>query len=80
MKKLALVLAAAVLLGGCTLGSKFMGRNDDAQKPTPMPSSTVTTGTDIDSMPDISTSTDAKSIESDLNATIILDEDFSNLD
>lgn len=83
MNKLILVLAAALLLGGCTIGSKMMGQSaTDMSSPTPTssPVSSTLPDSELDSIPSTTTSSDTSSIESDLNATVILEEDFSDLE
>jgi len=87
IKKLALIALSAVLLGGCTLSTALKTDNaaTDAQ-PTPTPATTMATptpmasqDTSLEAMPSTSTSTDVDSLESDINNTKVLDEDFSDL-
>ena len=82
-KLILLIIAAAVLLSGYSLGSKMMGNTTtDTSSPTPTASPVSSTLPDsgLDSMPSTTTSSDTSSIESDLNATVILEEDFSDLE
>lgn len=83
MNKLILILSAALLLGGCTLGAKKMENTPNTQAsptPTSSPMSSSVPDQDLDEMPKTTTGSDTKSIETDLNATVILEEDFSDLD
>ncbi len=85
MNKLILILAAALLLGGCTLGKNLMGQSarDESEPsvtPTTTPLASIMPDADLDQMPSTSTSSDQKSIETDLSSTVILDEDFSDLE
>lgn len=83
MNKPLLVLVAALLLGGCTLGANLQGKSaTDALSPTPTatPTATPPSDTELEKMTPTSTGTDASSIEADLSSTVILEEDFSDLD
>ena len=82
-KLILLIIAAAVLLSGYSLGSKMMGNSaTDTSSPTPISSPVGSTipDSELDSIPSTTTSSDSGSIESDLNATVILEEDFSDLE
>lgn len=85
IKKLALLGLSAVLLGGCTLGNALK-TGDAAQDSLPEATATATaapTATpdrEIESMPSTSPGNDEQSLETDINNTVILDEDFSDLD
>lgn len=81
LKKLAIISLSAVLLGGCTLGEVFKtdnaakdAKSDSVMTPSPTPDSS------LESMPATSASDDVTSLETDINATTILDEDFSDLE
>lgn len=80
MNKFILILTTAVLLGGCTLGSRITKKADINTTPNASPTSSVFPDSDLDSMPATTTNSDTSSIESDLNATVILEEDFSDLE
>ncbi len=83
MNKLILILAAALLLGGYIFGSRMMGdKATETSTPTPIssPLSSITPDSDLEAMPSTTTSFDASSIEQDLMTTVILDEDFSDLE
>jgi len=80
MNKFILILTTAILLGGCTLGSKMSKKSEINATPTASPTSSALPDSDLDSIPPTSSSSDSSSIESDLNATVILEEDFSNLE
>ena len=79
-KKIAIITLSAVLLGGCTL-TDFLkpgdaakdAKSDSVMTPSPTPDAV------IESMPSTSTSDDTSSLETDINSTAILDEDFSDL-
>lgn len=84
IKKLTIVTLASLLLGGCTLTEVFKPSEavKDSQPevvatatPTPMASPDP----NLDAIPKTSTSSDEKSLETDINNTVILDEDFSDL-
>ncbi|MFH2085647.1 MAG: hypothetical protein ABII21_02605 [bacterium] len=84
IKKLALLSISALLLSGCTLGNSLK-TSDAAQDSLPeavMTSPTPTTVPDpeLQEMPSTSTTTDETSLETDINNTKILDEDFSDLE
>lgn len=82
-KKLLIVGLSAILLGGCTLTDVF--KNNQAaedSKPissmTPSPSPSAI-DTELQAVPSTSTSSDVDSLETDINNTTILKEDFSDL-
>ncbi len=83
IKKFAIISISALLLGGCTLTDVF--KTDNAAKDvksevvataTPAPSSP---DTNLQAMPSTSSQSDVTSLETDINATTILEEDFSDL-
>ncbi len=80
-KKLALILLSAVLLGGCTLGSLL--KTDDAAKDTKpntlMPSPVSSSDPGLDAVPTPGSNNDISTLETDIKNTIILDEDFTDL-
>lgn len=87
-RKLSMLLGASLLLGGCTLGSLTSKPGDAATDAiattTPTPVAAVASASpvadpELDKMPATSQSTDIDSIESDLNNTNILNEDFSDI-
>lgn len=84
MNKALLILAAAVILGGCTLGAGMNKQSstdsDSVMSPEPTPQASQMPDTELETMPDTKTSTDQESIEADLKTTVILEEDFSDLE
>jgi hypothetical protein len=86
-RKLSLLLGASLLLGGCTLGSLTSKPGDAATdaiatttpSPVAVASASPVADPELDKMPATSQSTDIDSIESDLNNTNILNEDFSDI-
>ncbi len=80
MNKFILILTTAILLGGCTLGSQMTKKSEINTTLNSSPTSSVLPDSDLDSIPATTTSSDTSSIESDLNATVILEEDFSDLE
>ncbi|GAB4026180.1 MAG: hypothetical protein Fur0011_0920 [Candidatus Microgenomates bacterium] len=80
MNKFIIILTTAILLGGCTLGSKMTKKSEINSTPDASPTSSVFPDTDLDSLPATTTSSDISSIEQDLNTTVILEEDFSDLE
>ncbi len=79
LKKLALLTLTTVFLGGCSFQNILNTGN--AAKDTQSPAPTVTTSPDaqLQAMPSPAKNNDEKSLESDINNTTILDEDFSDL-
>jgi hypothetical protein len=85
LKKIALITLASLALGGCSL--KDMLKTDtavtDENQETVMMESPVPTymepDEDLDGMKQTSSSTEVTSLESDVNNTVILEEDFSDL-
>lgn len=82
-KKLTLISLSALLLGGCTLLDVF--KPSDAAKdinkevvasstPTPAPPDP-----NLEAIPSPKAENDVTSLETDINSTVILDEDFSDL-
>lgn len=84
MNKVLLILVAAVILGGCTLsaGMNKQSSTDSVSimSPEPTPQASLMPDTELEAIPDTKNSTDKESIEADLNATVILEEDFSDLE
>jgi len=85
LKKIAFIGISALLLGGCTLTDIFKTNNaaKDSKSlvvatATPVPTSSP--DTNLDAIHSTSTNTDVSSLETDINNTKILDEDFSDLD
>lgn len=84
-KKLLFVLLAALFLGGCNLDLRaLMGEaaTDVKSEPSPIATSTPAPAADpdLEKIPPSGTGTDNAALESDINATVILDEDFSDLE
>lgn len=71
MLKIIIILIATLVLGGCTL----LPKQENAAKDQALPSPTTTSSP----TPSLSTETTESSLETDLNATVIEDEDFSDL-
>ncbi len=85
LKKIAVVALASLALGGCSLkdmlktNSAVMDeKNEVVATSTPAPTY-MEPDKDLDSMKQTSSSTDATSLETDINGTTILQEDFSDL-
>ena len=86
IKKIAFLGISAILLGGCTLTDAFKAGNAaQDEKPaviatsTPTPIPTSTPDAELQTIPSPGSGTDDKSLETDINNTIILEEDFSDL-
>lgn len=88
IKKIAILSLSAALLGGCTLADVLKPNNaatDVQSSPTavstPAPSPVVSAPPDpeLQAMPSTTTGTDDKSLETDINNTKVLNEDFSNI-
>lgn len=77
VKKMILVGGAAVLLGGCLLESYLPGKNEAARDQKTEEDKIIVGESPV---PSLSTKTDDASLEADINATIILDEDFADLE
>lgn len=86
-KKLAILSLSTVILGGCSLQT-MVKTNDaakDSQSPAPAmtkPEATVTTSPDaalLQANPSTSPANDDKSLETDINNTNVVKEDFSDL-
>lgn len=83
IKKLAILGISAILLGGCTFTDVF--KTDNAaqdEKPAVVATSTPapTPDTQLQAIPSPLSGTDDSSLETDINNTVILDEDFSDLE
>lgn len=81
IKKLTIVTLAALLLGGCSLDWQALMGNKaatDVQED----SNTMIKESDAElkAMPSPATSNDESSLETDINSTTILEEDFSDLE
>ena len=82
LKKLIIVSLSAVLLGGCTLlDSLKTGDAARDAKPQVVETSTPTPSIDpeLQTIPSPASGTDTTSLETDINSTTILDENFSDL-
>lgn len=77
VKKIMFLGLAAILLGGCSLQSYLPGKNEAARDQKTEEEKVIVGESPA---PSLSTGTDDDSLESDINATIILDEDFSDLE
>ncbi len=77
MSKLLIIFVCALLLGGCVLNQYFPGRGDAAKDEQSAPAKSPLVSDSP--APSLSTSTDPASLEADLDSTLILDEDFSDL-
>jgi hypothetical protein len=85
LKKIAIVALASLALGGCSLKDMFKNNSavtDENQNAvassTPIPDYTES-DEDLGKMKKTSSSTETTSLESDINSTVILEEDFSDL-
>ena len=77
LKKMIWVGLGAILLGGCSLQSYLPGKNEAARDQKTEEEKIIVGESPA---PSLSTKTDDASLEADINATIILDEDFSDLE
>lgn len=76
--KIAIVILCSLFLGGCTLTDYFQPTQSASdQQPA---ESTQLEDQALATMPQISTDDDLDSLEADLNSTVILEEDFSDLE
>lgn len=80
--KIILVVLASVFLGGCTLPDFLQSQNAASDEQPELATSTPAPSADqsLESIPAQSTQNDPSSLETDLNNTIIYEEDFSDLD
>lgn len=81
-KKIAVITLSAFFLGGCSL-TDLLKTNNAA---TDQQSQAVATSTpapipdpELDRMPPTSTSSDTTSLETDINSTVILEDDYSDI-
>lgn len=86
MNKLFIVALSSLILGGCTLADQLTANHEaamDQNSPAPTPAVSVVASPSPDpelmAEPSPGSGTDTTSIETDLNNTKILDEDFSDL-
>lgn len=86
LKKIAFVTLASLALGGCNLtdllksNTAVMDEKKESVVATSTPAPTILEpDKDLDNMKPNSSSTDVTSLETDINGTTILQEDFSNL-
>lgn len=83
--KIAIVGVSALLLGGCTLTDVFKTNTAVNDVASPMPVATTTPAPSpsedpqLKAMPSTTSASDDKSLETDINNTTILKEDFSNV-
>lgn len=82
-KKLAFVAISSLLLGGCTLTNYLRGggaakdvQNNQAEI---APSPSITPDKELEMIPGNSSNNDETSLETDIDNTVILEEDFSDL-
>lgn len=74
-KKLMLVVAAAIFLGGCNVNNVWQKEAAKDEK------SSVTQGeTQIETAPSVSEDSSIETLEADIEGTVIYDEDFSDLE
>ncbi len=84
-KKIAIIGISALLLGGCTLTDLFKTNTAVNDVASPMPAATTTPAPspsedpELKAIPSTTPANDDKSLETDINSTTILKEDFSNL-
>lgn len=82
--KILFILVASFLLGGCNISLNQQAAVDTKspepaqQASSPMPAEAA--DPELDAMQDTDSQTDVSSIELDLNNTVILPEDFSDLE
>jgi PBP1b-binding outer membrane lipoprotein LpoB len=79
-KKITLLALSAMFLGGCTL-TDLLQSNQAAtdQQSQAVATATPAPATEFATVPPLSPSTDVDSLEADLNNTVILDEDYSDI-
>lgn len=84
LKKLAIISASALLLGGCTLGDVFKtgdaARDEKSMAVATSTPAEVKPDQELEVIPSVSTSTDITSLEADINNTKVLEEDFSDIE
>ena len=83
-KKLSFIALATLVLGGCSL--KDLAKTNTAvtdekevmvsASPSPAP---ATSDKELDTLKPVSSSTDNSSLETDINNTVILNEDFTDI-
>lgn len=86
LKKITILAISGLMLGGCTLTDVFKvnnAANDTQTSPvattTPNPSPTATNDPELKTIPSPGSGNDEKSLESDINNSVILNEDYSNI-
>ena len=77
IKKLAILGISTILLGGCNPTSLFTTNNAAQDEQTEVMTTPAPAAPDpvLEAIPPTATSTDATSLEKDINTTVILDED-----
>jgi hypothetical protein len=83
VKKILVVSLAALALGGCSLDLKTLmgeGAVSDEQQVTATTTPAPATDTSLEAMPSPGTGSDDATLETDVNSTTILEEDFSDLE
>ncbi len=82
MKKIFMLFLASFMLGGCTLIPRSDRAATDMASPVPTitPTPTLDPDPELGAMASPTTQDDTASITTDLNSTVILDEDFSDLE
>lgn len=80
-KKLTLISLSALLLGGCTLLDVFKPSDaaKDINKEVVASSTPAPPDPNLEAIPSPKAENDVTSLETDINSTVILDEDFSDL-
>lgn len=83
-KKIAFITLASLALGGCSLasltGNKAVSDQKDADMvATSTPTPAASPDSELSAMPSPGTGNDDKTLETDINNTVILNEDFSDI-
>lgn len=82
LKKVMIVTLASLVLGGCSLDLKTLmgeGAVSDQQEAVATATPGPTADPELQAQPSPGTGTDEKTLETDVNNTTILEEDFSDL-
>ncbi len=81
MKKLFLILVAGIILGGCTLASwREEAASDEQSQAAPSATTTGQADTDLAKTPSLTSDNQVGDLETDINNTEVLNEDFADLD
>lgn len=76
--KIAVVTLFTLILGGCTLTDYFKPNQSATDQQSP--DTTMVEDQTLEAMPSTSSESDVDSLEADINSTVILEEDFSDLE